>query len=469
MSKRITEKNQAFTMVELLAVLVILGIIMAITIPVVSHYISGNNKDYYEKLEATVVSSGQDFFNDYHANLPKEIGQVSKVDVNTLTDQKYITEILGTDKKSCEGSVITQKLANGKYSYTACLKCDKQSDGSYKYESSNRECGYNPDNNSKYVIKIDGLGENTTTQTAQAQSYTVPSAHVYVNDQPLAIELKPTPSSINTDILGINKIYYTYKSEVKELSVRVYDPKKPELANITATANGVNIGSGVYTANDVSIKLSSTDWTTATVYGSGINYFEYQLNGGTKEQLTPTTTDNKTFTLTKTFTSTGIYNISVKAVDKEGNVSDAKTFVVKIDKAKPTGTITVARNGGSYNSLNVKATLSSTDNTGGSGVKQMCVQESSDVTKCSWVNYATSKTLTLSGSLDGKARTVYAWFKDAVGNVSTAYSAKYTPYTECSSVNLSANWSTCTKTCDGGTQTKTATDKYTGKACPSKN
>ena len=59
----------------------------------------------------------------------------------------------------------------------------------------------------------------------------------------------------------------------------------------------------------------------------------------------------------------------------------------------------------------------------------MCVQESSDVTKCSWVSYATSKTLTLSGTLNGVTRTVYAWYKDGVGNISDRSSATYTPYT----------------------------------------
>ena len=194
---------------------------------------------------------------------------------------------------------------------------------------------------------------------------------------------------------------------------------------------------------------------------AGISKFEYSFNGNDwTETIADSNSGVGSFTLTNTYNG----KIYFRAYDLSGNSSETVEYTVKVDKEKPTGTITVARNGGSYNSLNAKATLSSTDNTDGSGVKQMCVQESSDITKCSWVSYATSKNLTLSGTLNGATRTVYAWYKDGVGNISDIKSATYTPYTECSQVNIAPN---CSKTCGGGI--KAATDKYTGKACPSKN
>ena len=194
---------------------------------------------------------------------------------------------------------------------------------------------------------------------------------------------------------------------------------------------------------------------------AGISKFEYSFNGNDwTETIADSNSGVGSFTLTNTYNG----KIYFRAYDLSGNSSETVEYTVKVDKTAPTGTITVARNGGSYDSLSVKATLSSTDNTDGSGVKQMCVQESSDVTKCSWVTYATSKALTLSGTLNGVARTVYVWYKDGVGNISDRKSATYTPYTECSQVNIAT---TCSKTCGGGI--KAATDKYTGKACPSKN
>ena len=158
-----------------------------------------------------------------------------------------------------------------------------------------------------------------------------------------------------------------------------------------------------------------------------------------------------------------------------GNESETLSYNVKIDKIAPSGTITVASGNSNYNTLNIKATLNAKDNTNGSGVKQMCVQESSNVSNCTWINYATSRALTLSGSLDGKIRKIYAWFKDGVGNVKEATNsngttggASYTPYQEGSMVVIS-EWTACNKSCGGGTTTGIAVDKYTSKPIPTKN
>ena len=462
------KNKKAFTMVELLAVLVILGIIMAIAVPTISYFLKGNSSDYYSKLERTISASSQDFFNDYRVNLPKDIGNIKKINITTLTSQKYITDILGIDKKNCEGDVVAQKLSNGNYSYTTCLKCEKKQDGSYGYTSTAKECGYSEENNNKYTILIDGLGDKNSIRIPQAESYTIPNAKVYVNNQALSSTIKPTPISINTNILTTYKIYYTYRTLVKELQIKVYDPKKPVMNNISATANGTNYVSGVFTNKDVKVNLSATDWTTSSVYGSGIDHFEYQINGGSVQKVNASTGDNKTYAGSFNLTTNGTYNISAKAIDKEGNISDSKTFVVKIDKIAPTGTITVASTNSSYKALTVRATINANDNTGGSLVKQMCISESNNVNNCSWTNYTTTKNMTLSGTLDGRVRTIYYWFKDTANNISSTKNITYTPYKEGTEVNLSA-WSSCSKVCGGGTQTKTATDKYTGKVITSKN
>lgn len=203
---------------------------------------------------------------------------------------------------------------------------------------------------------------------------------------------------------------------------------------------------------------------------SGISKFVYSFNNRDWINLQ---VNEKTGIGSFILSNTYVGKVYFKAYDLHGNESETLSYNVKIDKISPTGTISVARNGGSYNSLNVKATLNAKDNTNGSGVKQMCVQESSNVNVCSWISYATTKNLTLSGTLDGRPRKVYAWFKDAVGNIASATSsnsspgAEYIPYKEGTEVIMS-NWSNCDKSCGGGIRRKTATDKYTGKIIPEK-
>ena len=242
--------NKGFTMIEIMAVFIILGIVMAITIPTISYFLKGNSKDYYSKLEKTISSSAQDYFNDYRVNLPKEIGYVKRVDINIIQSQKYITEILGIDKKACSGDVVTQKRANGNYSYTACLKCERKKDGSYAYVSDNTECGYSEDNNGKFTILIDGLGNKDNVRIPQGESYTIPNAKAYVNGQALTT-IKPMPLSIDTKILTTYKIYYNYRSVIKELKITVYDPKEPVLSDIKATINDE-----VYTSGEVAREKS---------------------------------------------------------------------------------------------------------------------------------------------------------------------------------------------------------------------
>ena len=195
-------KNRAFTMVELLAVLVVLGIIMAITIPTISYFIRRNDKDYYLNLEKLVASSGQDYFNDFKSELPKEIGHVKKVPIEKITDQKHVTEVLGTDKEKCVGDIVVQKIATGEYTYTSCLKCEKNGE-IYNYESNSPECNLSESNNSSYIISIDGFRDDEDTKRIpQGEPFTIPMGEVFINGQNIGQKVKPTPSTIDTNLLG---------------------------------------------------------------------------------------------------------------------------------------------------------------------------------------------------------------------------------------------------------------------------
>ena len=332
--------DKGFTMIEIMAVFVILGRVMAITIPTIIYFLKGNSKDYYSKLEKTVESSSQEYFNDYKVNLPKEIGYVKRVDMSLLQSQKYITDILGIDKKTCSGDVVTQKRANGNYSYTACLKCERKKDGTYGYVSDNTECGYSEDNNGKITILIDGLGNKDSIRVPQGENYTIPNAKAYINGQPLTT-IKPMPLSVDTNILTTYKIYYNYRSVIKELKIIVYDPKEPVLSDIKATVNDE-----VYTSNQVArgivnITFSASDWTKTNVYGSGCDYFEYQINNQEYQKVNALSIDNINYFVNIEVNKTGNYNLRVRCVDKEGNVSNSKTFVVKVDMETPTAPLIV--------------------------------------------------------------------------------------------------------------------------------
>lgn len=84
--------------------------------------------------------------------------------------------------------------------------------------------------------------------------------------------------------------------------------------------------------------------------------------------------------------------------------------------AAPSGSLSIAAGASGTKTTAVTLTLAASDSTG--GVASMCVSNSS--TCSTWETYATSKAWTLSSSSGTK--TVYAWFKDGYGNVSSATS-----------------------------------------------
>ena len=89
------------------------------------------------------------------------------------------------------------------------------------------------------------------------------------------------------------------------------------------------------------------------------------------------TTGEASFTLTNTY----VGKVYFKAYDLVGNESEVLDYEVKIDKISPSGILKLDSVDSRYNTLNVKANLSASDNESGSGVKSMCIQESSDVHK----------------------------------------------------------------------------------------
>ena len=115
MRKKIEElrnREEGFTLVELLAVIVILGIIVAIAIPAVGNVIDRADKNATEAEDALVVDAARLYVttNREDKNFPKEI------EVKTLIDEGYLDN--RDNKTFAETDKVTVTKEENVYKYS---------------------------------------------------------------------------------------------------------------------------------------------------------------------------------------------------------------------------------------------------------------------------------------------------------------------------------------------------------------
>jgi len=201
---------------------------------------------------------------------------------------------------------------------------------------------------------------------------------------------------------GSKRVYVKFKDVAGNWSsvvsdTIILDTTKPAAPTLNPLTTPTNINSqtikGTKSADSVAIIVTCSTATVGTV-------------------TYPTST---TWSCTLTSLASGSNSISVKARDVAGNESGSVTGIIVFDTTPPTGTIKINNGAQCVNSTTVTLNLSATDS--GSGVSQM--QLSNDNSTWSTPQaYATTKTWNLT-SVNG-TKTVYAKFKDGVGNWSSA-------------------------------------------------
>ena len=184
------------------------------------------------------------------------------------------------------------------------------------------------------------------------------------------------------------------------------------------TGSSFLINGGVPYTNSTTVTLNPT-----ATDNSGTVASMYLMNGDTTWQgPIPYSTTYNNWTLP---TGDGPKTVSVKYVDKAGNISPVYSASITLDTVAPTGGSVSVNGGAAYtNNPAVTLTLSATD--AGSGMTGGKVLLSNDGTSYTELDFAASMSWTLASGADGP-RTVSAKFKDAMGNVTaTAVTASIT-------------------------------------------
>lgn len=120
--------KKGFTMVEILASIVILGILMGIAIASVSYVLSNSKEKYYSNLDDQLVLAAKSFYGSHKILLPQSIGQIRQVTLETLIKNNYIKrgDVVDYSKAECDTNtsyVKVIKSSEDEYIYSVYLKC----------------------------------------------------------------------------------------------------------------------------------------------------------------------------------------------------------------------------------------------------------------------------------------------------------------------------------------------------------
>ena len=505
--------NSGFSLVELLAAIVIMGILSGIAVVGVTFLLNKAGREYYKAQESEVIMAAKSYTQDNRSFLPKRVGQKNQIYLKTLQDKKYIGDVLDRNKKKCDPNrsyVQVYRYNKNNYSYVVNLVCDMYtSEGrnptnlvgpdikfvfsgigandnydlakvtvtiededkisGYRYiiSKSGNEIKNSGDIDGKLekkvtftiplkefvpgtvevkVIATDFYGnestkkETKTIKNSKAPTCTVLKANTtWTNKPPIEVQVK----CIDYTGLGCKKDVYTqlFYTEAKIGLVEMEDNagNKGECStntyiDLTPPSTPVikNTYENKWTNKSYTIQVTSVDST------SGIAYFEYRYpnsvgkdGSGNPENewhryknSSKEPGDNTPF-VTTAFSKERDEYVEIRACDRARNCSATARSMIKIDKTRPTCTIT--RNKANPDGLNdwyvtnVTLSLSTTDPIG-----------SSDRAVKSPISYGLKNSN--SASYDGVTTTIqketkgitwYGFIKDEAGNTSTCNSGSF--------------------------------------------
>ena len=143
-------KNKAFTLVEMIAVVIILALLLLIAVPAIGAILANFRQVYYKNLEKELETASINYINTHRAKRPKD-GDKKVICINELEKEKMIDKVLSYRHKKCDikgdndkkSYVLIEKKDN-KYTYKFCLYCD---DDSYSSKCNSSDLPNNVDPN----------------------------------------------------------------------------------------------------------------------------------------------------------------------------------------------------------------------------------------------------------------------------------------------------------------------------------
>jgi large repetitive protein len=362
--------KKAFTLLELLATLVVIALIAVITIPVITNLISGTKDSMYVRSEETLEKAAQNYLALNPELYPVLIGDITTIELEDLLAVKAVNKILDpSTKEECEGYVTIKKVSASKSEYKPYIRCGEN------YATT----GYGE---SEVLPVITILGSNPLSHPVLT-AYTDAGATAldqYSNNITGDIV---TVNNVNSNIVGTYTVDYS-----------VTDAEN-NTRNVSRTVNVVD------TINPV-ITVLGTNPVTINAGGSYVDEGATALDnysGNLTSSIQVTT--NFTPAIAGTYTTT--YTVS----DSSGNIATATRTINVIESDPPV--IIFGTNGNATYAQSRSSTITATD---GSGIDNASLeyQWTTSTTAPSEVSFVTPYTNGQSvSSPAGVTGTYYLW------------------------------------------------------------
>ncbi|MGN1000750.1 MAG: Tfp pilus assembly protein FimT/FimU [Bacilli bacterium] len=342
-----SENNKkGFTLTELLATLIILGVIIAIAVPSYNNLSKRFEKEYYDKLEDSVLAAAKTYWKDNSDERPKEYLESNHIYLRDLVDNKYIDSV---NEYKDKDSKISKNYTSGyaliikdkdKYDYAVCLNGSQEatSDSSDK-EKYCDEAWLDNEN----ITKCD---ENSCPNKDLIYLYYDP---YYLNNKENqnnireALGFYPNYKKFNNDKIVLKEItlndYKIYPKNITSINKRFLDTYQVEYLNgITKNVEIFQYPAPVVEVQNSTIMASITEEYVKKYFGREIaddnndvetEFNRFQISENGKDWLDCAEQEK---TCEKTYAKEGEYKVKFRVVDNFGNVgaeSQEKTVSVK--------------------------------------------------------------------------------------------------------------------------------------------
>ena len=422
------KNNKAFTIVEVLAVVVIIAILAGVTIPGISKYVSNSKERYDDSLNDQALVAGKDFYTDHKSRIPNT-NSTKMTDVVTfkeLASLKYLSKnFVDSDGRDCmdESFVMVNNDGSGP-KYTSCLICED-----IKHYSDGSTCdNYVKNNDFDNIIKnVSCSTKGNPFYDTSDKKYKIKITssgnidHFIVSNRGISSEFTASPVNISYGtsniyaVAGNNKkpcgtvtlFRSTNKGELRAtmylLTDELYNEAKSRFLS-SKELSGLKKYTGHWTNKNIYVKL---------VYDSSdFDKVSYEYNGKTFD------VDGKYFVIDAIKANEG-ENKSLKITGVSDSVNTVVDLSTSIDVTKPV--VSVSSSPNSWTNGDVTVSSSSSDSLSGVSNTYYSYQDTKN-----WSSVGTEASnskkysINANDSVDTKA---YVRTLDKAGNYSDTVSA----------------------------------------------